>query len=113
MIPITPSNYTTIDSLINEINVRINMYLPAPYSVVLSLTSLNRVRLLISGMRPITFSIVDTNLSYYILGFRQELDILVDMVIGKKSFIIRGKICWIEVPNAAPIIEPIMPIPII
>ena len=79
MIPITPGNYTTIDSLINEINVRINMYLPIPYTIVLSLTSLNRVRLLISGTRPITFSIVDTNLSYYILGFRQESDILVDM----------------------------------
>ena len=76
---INPNNYTTIDSLISEINSKLFQYLSTPFSIIVSLTPLNRIRLLISGMRPITFSIIDTNLSYYILGFRQSNDILVDM----------------------------------
>ena len=78
-IPINPNNYNTIESLISEINNKLFQYLSTPFSIVLSITSLNRIRLLISGMRPITFSIIDTNLSYYILGLRQGVDTLVDM----------------------------------
>ena len=73
-------NYTTIDSLILEINAKLNMYVFQPFVIVLSVVvATNRIRIGISGTRPITFTIIDTNLSLYILGFRSEFDKLVDM----------------------------------
>ena len=78
-IDITPGNYNSIESLMLEINNKIIMWLNIPYVVTLVLvTSTNRLRLNISGMRPILFTIVNTNLSMYILGFRSESDKLVD-----------------------------------
>ena len=56
------------------------MYLFLPFVITLALvSSTNRLRINISGMRPITFTIINTNLSYYILGFRPDTDKLVDM----------------------------------
>ena len=78
-IDINPGNYTSIESLIIEINNKIIMWLNIPYVVTLVLVpATNRLRLNISGTRPITFSIVNTHLSMYILGFRSENDKLVD-----------------------------------
>ena len=76
---LNPGNYTSIESLIIEINNKIIMWLNTPYVVTLVLVpATNRLRLNISGTRPITFSIVNTHLSMYILGFRSEFDKLVD-----------------------------------
>lgn len=56
------------------------MYVFLPFVIVVSVVSAtNRIRIQVSGTRPITFTIIDTNLSLYILGLRAEYDKLVDM----------------------------------
>ena len=78
-IPINSINYTTIESLILELNTKLNMYLYSPFVIVISIVAAtNRMRIQISGTRPITFTMIDTNLSFYILGFRAEYDKLID-----------------------------------
>lgn len=78
-IPINSINYTTIESLILELNNKLNMYLYSPFVIAISIVAAtNRMRIQISGTRPITFTMIDTNLSFYILGFRAEYDKLVD-----------------------------------
>ena len=78
-IPISQNNYVSIDSLLTEINSKIYMYLFLPFVVTIVLVPLtNRLRINVSGMRPITFTIISTNLSYHILGFRPDTDKLVD-----------------------------------
>ena len=78
-IPISQNNYVSIDSLLTELNSKIYAYLFLPFVITIVLVPLtNRLRINVSGMRPITFSIINTNLSYYILGFRPDVDKLVD-----------------------------------
>ena len=78
-IPINSINYTTIESLILELNTKLNMYLYSPFVIVIFIVAAtNRMRIQISGTRPITFTMIDTNLSFYTLGFRAEYDKLVD-----------------------------------
>ena len=98
-IPINAINYTTIDSLILEINAKLNMYVFQPFVIVLSVVvSTNRIRIGISGTRPINFTIVDTNLSLYILGLRSEFDKLVDTGTETTTFttIVNGVISIIS-----------------
>ena len=78
-IPISQNNYVSIDSLLTELNAKIYAYLFLPFVVTIVLVpATNRLRINVSGMRPITFYIISTNLSYYILGFRPDTDKLID-----------------------------------
>ena len=72
-------NHSSIDTLITDLNLRLYMYIGLPVIITASVNSNNRIRLNFSGMRPITFSIIDTNFSYNILGFRSSIDKLIDM----------------------------------
>ena len=78
-IPITSTNYTSISTLITDINALLVKYLTLPTTIVLSLNSNNKLQLKISNLRPCTFSIVDNNFSNYILGFRST-NSLIDSV---------------------------------
>ena len=78
-IPITSTNYTSISTLIIDINALLVKYLTLPTTIVLSLNSNNKLQLKISNLRPCTFSIVDNNFSNYILGFRST-NSLIDSV---------------------------------
>ena len=73
------TNHTSIDSLITDLNLRFYMYVFLPIVITASVTTTNRIRLNISGMRPITFSLIDTNFSYNICGFRGSIDKLIDV----------------------------------
>ena len=72
------TNHTSIDSLIADLNLRFYMYVVLPVIITASVTSTNRIRLNLSGMRPITFSLIDTNFSYNICGLRGNIDKLID-----------------------------------
>ena len=72
-------NHTSIESLITDLNLRFYMYVFLPVVITASVTTANRIRLNLSGMRPITFSIIDTNFSYNICGFRGSIDKLIDI----------------------------------
>ena len=78
-IPITSTNYTSISTLITDLNTLIVKYLTLPTTIVLSLNSSNKLQFKISNLRPCTFSIVDNTFSNYILGFRST-NSLVDSV---------------------------------
>ena len=78
-IPITSTNYTSISTLIIDVNALLVKYLTLPTVIVLSLNSSNKLQFKISNLRPCTFSIVDNNFSNYILGFRST-NLLVDSV---------------------------------
>ena len=73
------TNHTSIDSLITDLNLRFYMYVILPVVITASVTTSNRIRLNLSGMRPITFSLIDTNFSYNICGFRGNIDKLIDV----------------------------------
>ena len=63
------NNYTTIDALILDLNAMILSYVALDLvTIVLTINSYNRVVITIKNVRPITFTIIDTNLSKYILG---------------------------------------------
>lgn len=63
------NNYTTIDALILDINAMILTYIALDLvTIVLTINSSNKVLITIKNVRPITFTIIDTNLSKYILG---------------------------------------------
>ena len=72
-------NHTSIDSLITDLNLRFYMYVLLPVVITASITTSNRIRLNLSGIRPITFSLIDTNFSYNICGFRGSIDKLIDV----------------------------------
>ena len=72
-------NHTSIDSLITDLNLRFYMYVLLPVVITASITTSNRIRLNLSGIRPITFSLIDTNFSYNICGFRSSIDKLIDV----------------------------------
>ena len=73
------TNHTSIDSLITDLNLRFYMYVLLPVIITASVTTSNRIRLNLSGVRPITFSLIDTNFSYNICGFRGSIDKLIDV----------------------------------
>ena len=71
------SNYTTIDALILDLNAMILSYVALDLvTIVLTINSYNRVVITIKNVRPITFTIIDTNLSKYILGLSSTTTLL-------------------------------------
>ncbi len=87
-ITLTEKNYTTVASLITDINTAITALAIPSITVTLALTSStsNPNRLLINFTGTVTtFSIVDTNLSKYILGFRAGKDALVGSVYSAST----------------------------
>ena len=78
-IPITSTNYTSISTLIIDLNALIVKYLTLPTVIVLSLNGSNKLQFKISNARPCTFIIVNNNFSNYILGFRST-NSLIDSV---------------------------------
>ena len=74
-------NYTSINTLITDMNTLFAQYLTLPLTLVMSLDSTNHIKLTISNLRPVTsFYIIDSPFTMYILGFRQSYDKLVDTV---------------------------------
>lgn len=75
---LSENNYTTIDSLILDINAMILTYVTLELVIiVLTINSSNKVLITIKNARPVTFTIIDTNLSKYILGL-SSTNILLD-----------------------------------
>ena len=71
------NNYTTIDALILDINAMILSYVALELvTIVLTINSSNKVVITIKNVRPITFTIIDTNLSKYILGLSSSNTLL-------------------------------------
>ena len=71
------NNYTTIDALIVDLNAMILSYVALDLvTIVLTINSYNRVVITIKNVRPITFTIIDTNLSKYILGLSSTTTLL-------------------------------------
>ena len=75
---LSENNYTTIDALILDINTMILTYVALELvTIVLTINSSNKVLITIKNARPVTFTIIDTNLSKYILGLSSS-NILLD-----------------------------------
>ena len=75
---LSENNYTTIDALILDINTMILTYVALELvTIVLTINSSNKVLITIKNARPVTFTIIDTNLSKYILGISSS-NILLD-----------------------------------
>ena len=74
-------NYTSITTLILDMNTLFAQYLTLPVTLIMSLDSSNRIVLTISNLRPVTsFYVIDSPFTMYILGFRQSYDKLIDTV---------------------------------
>lgn len=73
-------NYTTVSSLIFDINIKLATL---NSNISLALSSSNRMTLSFSSV--VSFSIIDTNLSKYILGFRGLKDTLVGTIYTASS----------------------------
>ena len=70
-------NYMTIDALILDLNAMILSYVALDLvTIVLTINSYNKVLITIKNVRPITFTIIDTNLSKYILGLSSTTTLL-------------------------------------
>lgn len=72
-------NYTTIASLLTYLNILMTGLLSGSGSTIsinLLSSNVNKLQFTFSGTTPSSFSIIDTNLSKYILGFRQSRDSL-------------------------------------
>lgn len=77
------SNYTTIDSLITDLNAMILSYVTLELvTIVLTINSYNKVVITIKNVRPITFTIIDTNLSKYVLGLSSSTVLLDSSVVS-------------------------------
>ena len=80
---LSENNYTTIDALILDINAMILTYVALELvTIVLTINSSNKVLITIKNVRPITFTIIDTNLSKYILGLSSSNVLLDSSVVS-------------------------------
>jgi hypothetical protein len=70
---LSDKNYTTIQSLLTDLNTLLNVVFPSlTVSVISSSAFLNRLQIYAANLT--SFSIIDTNFSLYVLGFRKSYD---------------------------------------
>ena len=77
-------NYASMSELLDTINSGLQPFNNT--TIVFLLNTSNNVYIKITGKLPAVFSIVDSNLSRFILGFRSGLDLIDNSIIGTRIY---------------------------
>ena len=77
-------NYTSINELLDNMNARLQTFTGS--TLVFLLNTSNQVYIKFTGTLPISFSIIDNNLSRFVLGFRSGLDRIDNNVDGSRFY---------------------------
>ena len=77
-------NYTSINELLDNMNARLQTFIGS--TLIFLLNTSNQVYIKFTGTLPISFSIIDNNLSRFVLGFRSGLDRIDNNVDGSRFY---------------------------